>query len=68
MAKQVTKDMVIGAILDFAPETEPFFTEMGMHCLFCPSARGETLEQACAVHGVDADQMVARINAALADA
>ena len=67
MAKQVTKDMVIGMILDFAPETEPFFTEMGMHCLFCPSARSETLEQACAVHGVDVDAMVERINKALAE-
>ena len=46
--------------------TSPFFFEMGMHCLGCPSARGETLEDACAVHGVDADEMVAKINAFLA--
>ena len=39
---------------------------MGMHCLGCPSARGESLEMACAVHGVDVEQMVADINAYLA--
>ena len=40
-------------------------TEMGMHCLYCPSARGETLEEACEVHGVNADDMVKKINAHL---
>ncbi len=59
---QVTKDMIIGDILDMDRTTAPFFLEMGMHCLGCPSARGETLEQACAVHGVDADEMVEKIN------
>lgn len=62
----VTKDMVIGDILDLNRETAPFFLEMGMHCLGCPSARGETLAQACAVHGVDADELVEKINAFLA--
>lgn len=59
---QVTKDMIIGDILDMDRTTAPFFLEMGMHCLGCPSARGETLEQACAVHGVNADEMVEKIN------
>ena len=63
---QITKDMLIGDILEMDVETAPYFLEMGMHCLGCPSARGETLEQACAVHGVDVDQMVAKINAFLA--
>ncbi len=62
---KITKDMIIGDILDMDRTTAPFFLEMGMHCLGCPSARGETLEQACAVHGVDADEMVAKINAYL---
>ncbi len=62
---KITKDMIIGEILDMDRTTAPFFLEMGMHCLGCPSARGETLEQACAVHGVDADEMVAKINAYL---
>ena len=61
----VTKDMIIGDILDMDRTTAPYFLEMGMHCLGCPSARGETLEQACAVHGVNADELVAKINAHL---
>lgn len=63
----ITKDTNIGDILDLNRETAQFFLEMGMHCLGCPSARGETLEQACAVHGVDADEMVEKINAFLAE-
>ncbi|MCI5948612.1 MAG: DUF1858 domain-containing protein [Oscillospiraceae bacterium] len=58
----ITKDTVIGNILDEAPDTAPFFLEMGMHCLGCPASRGETVEQACRVHGVNADELVARIN------
>lgn len=64
---QVTKDMNIGEILDNARETAPFFLEMGMHCLGCPSARGETLEQACLVHGVNADELIEKINKFLAE-
>ena len=59
----VTKDTIIGDILDYDRTTSNFFLEMGMHCLGCPSARGETLEQACEVHGVDSDILVERINA-----
>ena len=59
---QITKDTVIGTILDTAPETAPFFLEMGMHCLGCPASRGETVEQACMVHGVDPDEFVEGIN------
>ena len=58
----ITKDTIIGDILDLDETTAPYFLEMGMHCLGCPSARGETLEQACAVHGVDADELVKKIN------
>lgn len=58
----ITKDTVIGNILDEAPDTAPFFLEMGMHCLGCPASRGETVEQACRVHGVNADELVVRIN------
>ena len=66
MALTVTKDMLIGDILDLDSSTAAFFLNMGMHCLGCPSARGESLEQACEVHGVDCDAMVADINAHLA--
>jgi hybrid cluster-associated redox disulfide protein len=61
----VTKQTLIGDILDMDRSTAPYFLEMGMHCLGCPSARGETLEQACMVHGVDADVLVEKINAHL---
>ncbi len=64
---QISKDTVIGTILDSAPETAPFFLEMGMHCLGCPSARSETVAQACMVHGVNADDLVTKINAFLAE-
>ena len=63
---KVTKESIIGDVLDNAPETAQFFFEIGMHCLGCPSARGESIEQACAVHGTDADALVAKINAFLA--
>ncbi|MDR1805908.1 MAG: DUF1858 domain-containing protein [Clostridium sp.] len=62
----ITKDTVIGDILDENRATAPFFLNMGMHCLGCPASRGETVAQACAVHGVDADKLVADINAFLA--
>ena len=61
----ITKDTLIGDILDMDRTTAPYFLEMGMHCLGCPSARGETLEQACEVHGGNADELVAKINAHL---
>lgn len=62
---KVTKDSIIGDVLDSYPETAKFFLEMGMHCLGCPSARGETIEQACMVHSADADALVSKINESL---
>lgn len=66
MAFTVTKDTIIGDIMDHDETTAKYFTEMGMHCLFCPSSRGETLEQACDVHGVDVNDMIAKLNAHMA--
>lgn len=63
---EITKDMMIGDILDMDQTTAPFFFEMGMHCLGCPASRGETLEQACMVHGVSVDEMVKKLNDHLA--
>ena len=60
---EITKNSVIGDILDADQTTAQYFFEMGMHCLGCPASRGETLEEACAVHGVDADAMVEKLNA-----
>jgi hybrid cluster-associated redox disulfide protein len=62
----VTKESIIGDILDFDVETAQFFLEIGMHCLGCPCSRGETIEQACAVHGTNADELVKKINDYLA--
>ena len=63
MAK-ITKDTIIGNVLDIAPEAAPMFLSIGMHCLGCPSSRGETVEEACAVHGVDVDKLLAVVNEA----
>ena len=62
---EITKDTIIGDVLDICPETAPLFLEMGMHCLGCPASRGETIEEACAVHGTDADELVEKINATI---
>ncbi len=59
---QITKDTIIGDILDIAPQTAPVFMSIGMHCLGCPASRGETVEQACMVHGVDVEALLAEIN------
>lgn len=62
----VTKKSVIGDVLDFDPETVQFFFAIGMHCLGCPASRGESIEDACAVHGTNADELVEQINKFLA--
>ena len=58
----VTKDSLIGDILDHDVNTAKFFFEIGMHCLGCPHSRGESIAEACAVHGTDADELVRKIN------
>ena len=63
---QVTKESIIGDVLDNAPATAQFFFEIGMHCLGCPSARGESIGDACMVHGTDADALIKKINDHLA--
>ena len=63
---EIKRDTIIGDILDVAPQTAPIFLSIGMHCLGCPASRGESIEEACAVHGVDCDELLARLNAHLA--
>ena len=58
----ITKNTIIGDILDTDGTVSPYFLEIGMHCLGCPSARGETIEEACMVHGTNADELVAKLN------
>lgn len=62
---KITKDMIIGDILDMDEEKgcAKYFFEIGMHCLGCPASRGETIEQACNVHGTDCDALIAKLNA-----
>jgi len=57
----ITKEMTIGEILRVCPAVAPVLLEMGMHCLGCPSAQGESLEQAAMVHGMDIDVLMAKI-------
>lgn len=59
---EITKDTIIGDILDTDGETAKFFLEIGMHCLGCPASRSETIEQACAVHNADCDALLAKLN------
>ena len=58
----VTKEMLIGEILQIDPQMAPFLMASGMHCIGCPSAQGESLEEAALVHGLDPDVLVARLN------
>lgn len=60
---QITKEMTIGEILRTAPDVAPILMEAGMHCLGCPSAQAETLEEAAMVHGMDIDDLMAEIAA-----
>lgn len=62
---KVTKDMTIGQLLMEQPKAAMVLMEIGMHCLGCPSAQAETLEEAAMVHGLDADVLVEKINAFL---
>jgi len=62
MDYQVNKNTIIGDILDKEGDVAPFFLEIGMHCLGCPASRGETIEEACEVHGTDADELVEKLN------
>ncbi len=64
---EVTKQTLIGDVLDYDVETAQFFFEIGMHCLGCPHSRGESIEDACVVHGTDADALIEKINAFLND-
>ncbi len=59
---EVTKQTLIGDVLDYDIDTAKFFFEIGMHCLGCPHSRGESIEDACAAHGTDADELIEKIN------
>lgn len=66
MELTITKDMVIAKVISLAPETVDVFMEFGMHCVGCMAAAGETIAEACEVHGIDADELVDALNAEIA--
>ena len=59
---KVSKDMIIAEVLELDLGTAPIFMANGMHCLGCPAARGETIEEACLVHGIDPDMLIDQLN------
>ena len=59
---KITKETLIGDILEADEGAAKFFVEMGMHCLGCPASREETVEQACDVHGVDVNKFLENSN------
>lgn len=63
---QVTKDSLIGEVLNYDVNTAQFFFEIGMHCLGCPMSRNESIADACETHKTDADALVKKINDYLA--
>ena len=58
----IRKEMTIGEVLELDMEVAPIFLQNGMHCLGCPSARGESLEEACMVHRLDPEVLVQQLN------
>ena len=62
---KITKDLIIGDVLDMYPNTAAIFFSIGMHCLGCPASRGETIAEACMVHNADVDELVKRLNEAI---
>lgn len=60
---EINKEMTIGELLEKAPEKAEILLEVGMHCLGCPAAQMETLEEACGVHGINVDELLEKLNA-----
>lgn len=60
--KKITKDTIIADVLKIDSDLAPFFFQIGMHCLGCPSASGETVEEACEVHGADVEELLKKMN------
>ena len=62
MAVKIEKNTIIGSVLDVAPQAAPLFLAIGMHRRGGPSSRGETVEEACMVHGIDCDSFLLQLN------
>ena len=59
---EIKKDMTIGELLEVATEKADILLEAGMHCLGCPASQAETIEEACEVHGIDAEELIKKLN------
>jgi len=59
---EITKETIIGDVLKMDIETAEIFLEYGMHCVGCPSARGESIGDACLVHGIDVNELIQALN------
>lgn len=58
----IEKTTKIGELLEIAPEKANILLDAGMHCLGCPASQAETLEEACAVHGIDVEELLEKLN------
>lgn len=58
----IEKTTKIGELLESAPEKADILLEAGMHCLGCPASQGETLEEACSIHGIDIEELLKKLN------
>ena len=68
MAEPVNAQTLVGEIVMNHPEAIEVLMSIGMHCLGCPASQAESLEDACAVHGIPVDQVVEAINSRIAAA
>ncbi|MGI6334226.1 MAG: DUF1858 domain-containing protein [Saccharofermentanales bacterium] len=59
---KITRDMIISEVLNMDRGTVPIFFKNGLHCLGCAMATTETIEAACAVHGLDCDRLISELN------
>lgn len=59
---KIEKTMKIGELLEVAPEKAEILLNAGMHCLGCPASQGETIEEACMVHGIDVEDIIKNLN------
>lgn len=60
--QKITSDMIIADVLRLDKGTVPIFLNNGLHCLGCPSATGESIAEACEVHGLDVDKLIGELN------
>ena len=60
---KIEKNITIGELLKEYPEKAEILLSAGMHCLGCPASQGETIEEACEVHGIDVDELIKELNA-----